>query len=150
MYKRCISIMSCSQTKPGMCSQTWPGISLCFLSGLFLHCRGQFLVLLNQSKQDQEYLSALSLDCLCQTGLTPWSVSLPFHRTILVFLLLCKIMFPGPVGTLADMVCKSLYYCSWTFPAFCFNFFPALFPNLHLPLALVFQAGTAKKLILTD
>ena len=45
-------------------------------------------------------LSALALDCLCQKGLTPWSVSLPFPRTILLFLLLCKIMFPGPVGAL--------------------------------------------------
>ena len=66
-----------------------------FLSILF-----QFLVMLIQSKQDQESLSALALDCLCQTGLTPWSVSLPFHRTILLFLLLCKILFPGPVGAL--------------------------------------------------
>ena len=67
---------------------------------LYLQGRGQFLVLLNQSEQDQESLSALALDCLCQTGLTPWSVSLPFHRTILLFLLLCKILFPGPVGAL--------------------------------------------------
>ena len=100
MYKRCISIRSCSQTRPGTCSQTRPGISLCSLSGLSLQGRGQFLVLLNQSEQDQESLSALALDCLCQTGLTPWSVSLPFYRTILLFLLLCKIMFPGPVGAL--------------------------------------------------
>ena len=100
MYKRCISIRSCSLTIPRIWSQTRPGISLCSLSGLSLQGRGQFLVLLNQSKQDQESLSALALDCLCQTGLTPWSVSLPFHRTILLFLLLCKIMFPGPVGAL--------------------------------------------------
>ena len=51
-----------------------------------------FLVLFNQSEQDQEPLSALALDCLCQTALTPWLVSLPFHRTILQFLLLCEIM----------------------------------------------------------
>ena len=70
------------------------------LSVLSLHGKGQFLVLLNQSEQDKEPLSALALDCLCQTGLTPWSVSLPFHRTILLILLLCKIMFPGPVGAL--------------------------------------------------
>ena len=100
MYQRCISILSCSKTKPGICFQTRPIISLCSLSGLSLQGRGQFLVLLNQSEQDQESLSALALDCLCQTGLTPWSVSLPFHRTILLFLLLCKIMFPGPVGAL--------------------------------------------------
>ena len=100
MYKRCISIRSCSQTRPGIWSQTRPGISLCSLSGLSLQGRGQFLVLLNQSEQDQESLSALALDCLCQTGLTPWSVSLPFHRTILLFLLLCKILFPGLVGAL--------------------------------------------------
>ena len=100
VYKRCFSIRSCSQTRPGIWSQTRPGISLCCLSGLSLQGRGQFLVLLNQSEQDQESLSALALDCLCQTGLTPWSVSLPFHRTILLFLLLCKILFPGLVGAL--------------------------------------------------
>ena len=100
MYQMFISIRSCSQTRPGICSQTRPGISLCSFFGLSLQGRGQFLVLLNQSEQDQESLSALALDCLCQTGLTPWSVSLPFHRTILLFLLLCKIMFPGPVGAL--------------------------------------------------
>ena len=100
MYKRCISIGSCSQTRPGICSQTRPGISLCSLFGLSLQGRGHFLVLLNQSEQDQESLSALALDCLCQTGLTPWSVSLLFYRTILLFLLLCKIMFLCPVGAL--------------------------------------------------
>ena len=100
MYKSCILIRSCSQTRPGICSQTRPGISLCSLSGLSLPGRGQFLVLLNQSEQDREPLSALALDSLCQTGLTPWSVSLPFHRTILLFLFLCKILFPGPVGAL--------------------------------------------------
>jgi len=100
MYQMCISIRSCSQTRPGICSQTRPGISLCSFFGLSLQGRGQFLVLLNQSEQDQESLSVLALDCLCQTGLTPWSVSLPFHRTILLFLLLCKILFPGPVGAL--------------------------------------------------
>ena len=103
--------MSCSQTRPGICSQTRPVISLCSLSGLSLQGRGQFLVLLNQSEQDQESLSALALDCLCQTGLTPWSVSLPFHRTILLFLLLCKIMFPGPVGALLRPFCKSVHQC---------------------------------------
>ena len=77
MYKRCISIRSCSQTRPGIWSQSKPRISLCSLYGLSLQGRGQFLVLLNQSEQDQESLSALALDCLCQTGLTPWSVS-PF------------------------------------------------------------------------
>ena len=82
-----ISIRSCSQTSQGICSQTRPGISLCSLSGLSLQFRGLLLVLLNQSKQDKELLSALDLDCLCHTGLTPWSVSLPFHRTILLFLL---------------------------------------------------------------
>ena len=75
MYKRCISIRSSSQTRPKICSQTRPGISLCSLFGLSLQGRGQFLVLLNQSEQEQEFLSALALDCLCQTGLTPWSVS---------------------------------------------------------------------------
>ena len=100
MYKMCISIRSFSQTRPGIFSQTRTGISLCSLSGLYLQGRGQILVLLNQPEQDQESLSALAMDCLCQTGLTPWSVSLPFHRTILLFLLLCKIMFPGPVGAL--------------------------------------------------
>ena len=100
MYKRCFSIRSRSQTRPEICSQKRPGISLCSLFGLSLQGRGQFLVLLNQSKQDQESLSTLALDCLCQTGLIPWSVSLPFHRTNLLFLLLWKIMFPGPVGAI--------------------------------------------------
>ena len=100
MYKGFISIRSCSQTRPGICSQTRLEISLCSLSGLSLQGRGQFLVMFNQSEQDQESLSARALDCLCQTGLTPCSVSSHFHRTILLFLLLCKIMFPGPVGAL--------------------------------------------------
>ena len=100
MYNRCISIRSCSQTWPGICSQTRPGISLCFLSGLSLQGRRFFLVLLNQSEKEQESLSALALNCLYQRGLTSWSVSLHFHRTILLFLLLCKIMFPSPVGAL--------------------------------------------------
>ena len=93
LCKSCISIQSRSQTWPGICSQTRQGFSLCSLSGLSLRGRSQFLVLLNQSEQDKEPLSALALDCLCQTGLTPWSVSWPFHRTIMLFLLLCKIMF---------------------------------------------------------
>ena len=102
MYKRCTLIMPSSQTKPGICSQTKPEISLCILFGLSLQSRDQFLVLLNQSKQNQESLSALALDCLCQICLTPWSVNLPFQRTILLFLLLCKIMFPGPFGALVS------------------------------------------------
>ena len=92
--------MSCSQTRPGICSQTRLEISLCSLSGLSLQGRGQFLVLLNQSEQEQESLSTLSLDCLCRTGLTTWSVNFPIHKTILQILPLCKIMFPGPVGAL--------------------------------------------------
>ena len=100
IYLRCISIMSCSQTRPGICSQTRLEISLCSLSGLSLQGRGQFLVLLNQSEQDQESLSALSLDCLCQTGLTTWSVNFPIHKIILQILPLCKIMLLGPVGAL--------------------------------------------------
>ena len=105
MYSRCFSIQSCSQRRPGICTETRPGIYLCSLSGQSLQGRGgQFLVLLNQSEQDQEPLSALALDCLCQIGLTPWSVRLPFCRTILLFRLLCKIMFLGHVGALADML----------------------------------------------
>ena len=77
---------SCSQTRPEICSQTRPGINLCSLSGLSLQSRGQFLVLLNQSEQDRDPLSTFALDCLCQTGFTPWSVSLLFHGTILLFL----------------------------------------------------------------
>ena len=42
----------------------------------------------------------LSSSAWCQTGLPPWSVSFPFRRTILLFLLLCKIIFPCPVGAL--------------------------------------------------
>ena len=99
MYKRCISMRSCSQ-RPGISSQTRPEFSLCSLSGLYLQGRGQFLVLLNQFEKDHESLSDFALDCLCRTGLTPWSVSLPFHRIILLFLLLCKIMLNGPVGAL--------------------------------------------------
>ena len=72
----------------------------CSLCGLSLPGRGQFLVLPNQSEQDQGPLFALTLDCLCQTGHPSWSVSFPLYRTILLFLLLCKIMFPGPVGAL--------------------------------------------------
>ena len=90
--------LPCSQTRPGICSETRPGISLCSLSELSLPDRGQFLILLNQSKQDRKPLSALALDCLCQTVLTTWSVRLPYHRTIQLFLLLFKIIFPGPVG----------------------------------------------------
>ena len=108
-YANVFSMRSCSQTRPGICSQTRPGISLCSLSGLSLPGRGQFLVLLNQSEQDREPLSALALDSLCQTGLTPWSVSLPFHRTILLFLFLCKILFPGPVGALLISTYFDLY-----------------------------------------
>ena len=111
MYKRCISIRSCSQTRPGMWSQTRQGIFLCSLSELSLPGRGQFLVLLNKSEQDQESLSALALDCLCQTGLTPCSVSLLFHRNILLFLLLCKILFPGPVGALLCGPCGLCGLC---------------------------------------
>ena len=69
------------------------------LKPLFIHFI-QFLVILIQSKQDREPLFALVLDCLCRTGIPPWSFSFPFHRTILLFLLFCKIMFPGPVGAL--------------------------------------------------
>ena len=122
MHKMCISIRSCSQTRPGIFSQTRPGISLCSLSGLSLQGRGQFLVLLNQSEQDQESLSALALDCLCQTGLTPWSVSLPFHRTILLFLLLCKILFPGPVGALYVTPSRLLFFTT-VFKAGAINMF---------------------------
>ena len=75
MYKRCILIRSCSQTTPGTCSQTRPGTSLRSLSKLSLQGRGHFLVMLNQSEQDQEPLSALALDWFRQTGLTPWSVT---------------------------------------------------------------------------
>ena len=109
MYKSCSSILSCSQTRNLF--PTRQGISLYSLLGLSLRGRGQFLVLLNQSEQDQEPLSALALDCLCQTGLTPWSVSSPFHRTIMLFLLLCKIMFPGHVGALCPMLlhCTALH-----------------------------------------
>ena len=100
MYEKCTSIQSHSQTRPEIGSQTRPGISLCSLFGLSLQGRAKFLVLLNQSEQDQQSLSAVALDCLCQTGLTPWSVSLLFHSTILLFLILCKIMFPSLVGAL--------------------------------------------------
>ena len=54
-----------------------------------------FLVLFSQSKQDREPLSALALDCLFPTGLTSWSVTLFFNRTIPNILPLCKVMFPG-------------------------------------------------------
>ena len=54
----------------------------------------------NQSKQDRESLSAPSLDCLCRAGLNTWSDNFPFHKTILQILPLCKIMYPGPVGAL--------------------------------------------------
>ena len=99
MSKRCISIRSCSHTRPGICSQTKPKIFHCFLSGQSLQGRGQFLVLL-KPEQDQEHLSAITVDYRCQTGLTPWSVSFPFHRANLLFLLFCKTMFPGSVGAL--------------------------------------------------
>ena len=77
---------SCSQTRHGLdcLCKAW----------------GQILVLLYQSKRDQESLSALALDCLCQTDLPPWPVSFPFQTAILLFLLSCKIMFPGPIGAL--------------------------------------------------
>ena len=39
---------------------------------LFFHLF-KFLILLNQSEQDRELLSALSLDCLCPAGPTPCS-----------------------------------------------------------------------------
>ena len=77
MYQRCISILSCSKTKPGICFQTRPIISLCSLSGLSLQGKGPFLAPFIQSKQDRESLSAIYLDCLCQAGLTPWSVNFP-------------------------------------------------------------------------
>ena len=98
-------IRSCSQTRPGICSRTRPGISLCSLYGLSLQGRGQFLVLLNQSKQDREPLSALALDCLCPTGLTSWSVTLFSNRTILNILPLCKVMFPGSLLPLSQPQC---------------------------------------------
>ena len=56
----------------------------------------------NQSKQDRESLSAPFLDCLYQAGLNTWSDNFPFHKTILKILPLCKILFPGLVGALAD------------------------------------------------
>ena len=90
---------SCSQ-KPGICSQTRPGIYLCSLSELSLQGSGQFLDLINQFEHNRKSLSALALDCLSQTGHTPWSVIMTFDRTILLFLLLCKIMFPSLVGVL--------------------------------------------------
>ena len=72
MYKRYISIRFYSLTRPEIYSQTRHGISLCSLFELSLQGRGQFLVLLNLSEQDQESLSALALYCLCKTGPTPW------------------------------------------------------------------------------
>ena len=45
-------------------------------------------------------VSACALDCLCQTAVSPWLVSFSFYRTLLLFLLLCKIIIPGPVGAL--------------------------------------------------
>ena len=48
------------------------------------------LVLLGCPTRDRESLSAHSIDCLCQADLTPWSFSLPFHWTILLFQLLWK------------------------------------------------------------
>ena len=67
----------CSQTRPGICSQTRPGNSLCSLSGLSLQGRAQFLVLLNQSKQDRESLLLPRTVSARQASLTAWSVS-PF------------------------------------------------------------------------
>ena len=87
MYKMFILLRFRYQTWSGISSQTRPGISFCSLSGLSRQDRGQLLVLLSQSKQDQEPLFALVLDCLCQTGITPWSFSFPVHRTILLLLL---------------------------------------------------------------
>ena len=36
----------------------------------------------NQSKQDQEYLFVLSLNSLCRAGQTHWSGNISVHRTI--------------------------------------------------------------------
>ena len=62
----------------------------------------QFLVLLNYSERDQESLPASPPDCLCQTGLTYWSVTPPMNRTIPNILLLCKVLFPGSLHPLGD------------------------------------------------
>ena len=72
------------------------GRGLCLAETVWAGSRERFLVLVlvlhNKYEQDKESFSVVALGCLCQTGLTPWSVSLLFHRTILIFLPLCKIM----------------------------------------------------------
>ena len=85
----------------------WVGLGLyCIIRAHAPH-RQTYIGSLDPAKQVQESPSDLALDCLCQTGLTPWSVNLPFHRINLLFMLLCKIIFPGPVGALGQ--------ASWSF-----------------------------------
>ena len=55
---------------------------------------GLVLVLISCSNQDHESLSALFLNCLCQAGITPWSFSLAFHKTIPLLLFLYKVHIP--------------------------------------------------------
>ena len=86
---------SCSQIRTGICSQTRPGISLCSLSGLCLQGKGQFLVVLNQSRQSRASLCTFP-------GLSPPDRphSLVSWFSLSQVLLFYKIIFPGPVRAL--------------------------------------------------
>ena len=136
-----ISIRSCSQTRQGICSQTRPGISLRSLSGLSLQFRGLLLVLFNQSKQDQESLSALALDYLCHTGLTPWSVSLPFHRTILLFLLPRSCWGPNS-STFFSLLLSTFSVLSGFLPIYFSLFFFSTFSTFYPSSFLLFYFST--------
>ena len=63
----------------------------------------QFLVLLNYSEQDKESLPAPADNCLCQAGLSSWSVTPLMNRTMTNILLLCKVLFPGSLHPLPSV-----------------------------------------------
>ena len=84
LWKSLLKYMTYDQRGPvpANYSQTRLGVSLCYLSGLSLQGRAQFLVLLDQSKHDREPLPALTLDRLRPAGPKPCPVILLNNGTI--------------------------------------------------------------------
>ena len=70
------------------------------------------------SSTDHEYISDISLDCLCQAGLTPWSVIIFYHITTskTLFFFFCKmhVSLCCAPPTALNMVQVSLKPCDQT------------------------------------
>ena len=94
MYQRCISIQSCFQSRPEICSQTRPGIYLYSLLTVSAWQGPDLGPKLNLNRIS--LLLALTVSAR-QASLTG-QLNIPFDRIILLFLLLCKIMFPVMFG----------------------------------------------------